>query len=82
MTSPEGRHWQARRISGVAPMARSVRASASPSEGSGSECSRTRTRQVEQRALPPQTETWGMPRLRLISSSVAPAATLTVGPSI
>ena len=39
-----------------------------------------RTRQVEQRARPPQTEACGTLAARLISSSVGPSGTLIVGP--
>ena len=41
-----------------------------------------RTRQVEQRARPPQTAACGMLCMRLISSSVGPGGTRTVGPPV
>ena len=41
-----------------------------------------RTRQVEQRARPPQTDACGILFMRLISSSVGPNGTRTVGPPV
>ena len=41
-----------------------------------------RTRQVEQRARPPHTEACGMLCMRLISSSVGPCGTCTIGPPV
>ena len=49
--------------------------------GSAPGAARTRTRQVEQRPLPPQIEAWGTPRSRLASSTEVPRTTLMNLPS-
>ena len=60
----------------------SVTLSGNTGEGSANEPRSMRTRQVEQRARPPQTEACGTPFIRLISRSVGPCGTLTVGPAV
>ncbi len=75
-----GRIWQARRTSASAPMRASSADSASDGGASPSPPSSTLTRQVEQRALPPQTERCGTRWARLISSRVGPGAVSTFGP--
>ena len=65
---------------GVAP----IRANAVASNPDGSGRLRspfvTRIRHVVQRARPPQTEAWGMPFSRNVSSTVAPGSMGTVWP--
>ena len=67
-----GRVWQARRTLGGAPTRSSTLRSASLAGGSRSSPSEMRTRQVEQRPRPPQTEACGMPADRLASRIVVP----------
>ena len=68
--SAAGRSWQARRTSGAAPILRSTTCSSALAAGRERKPRVTRTRQVEQRPRPPQTEAWGMAPKRLTSSSV------------
>ena len=70
--SAVGRIWQASRMPGVAPIRASAPASAPDGCGRRSSPFVTSTRQVVQRALPPQTDAWGMPFSRSVSSTVAP----------
>ena len=56
MTSNSGRTWQASRTFSGAPMRASVARSITEAEGSSGSPLWIRTRQVEQRARPPQTE--------------------------
>src|ERR1700730_15330612 len=78
--SPEGRNWQARRISGAAPIRSSVARWSVPAAGQESSPAVTRTRQVEQRALPPHMEAWGRWKLRLASNTDQPPGARTVRP--
>ena len=82
VSEQSGRTWQARRTFGGAAMLASVTASGNPGGFSGVSLSSMRTRQVEQRARPPHTEACGMRFMRLISSSVGPNGTRTVGPPV
>jgi hypothetical protein len=72
----------ARRTLGGAPMLPSVTISGYVGGGSGVEPCSMRTRHVEQRARPPQTDACGTLAARLISSSVGPSGTLMVGPPV
>ena len=81
VTAPVGRAWQARRTPGAAWMRASTRCSSSSGGGRASAPSITRTRQVEQRLRPPQTEAWGMPPMRLASSRLVPGWMTTRLPS-
>ena len=65
---------------GGAEMRASTRASLASGGGRCSAPCPTRTRQVEQRPRPPQTEAWGILFMRLISSSVRPRGTATALP--
>ena len=78
--SAVGQIWQASRMPGVAPMRASALASNPDGSGRLSSPFVTRIRQVVQRALPPQTEAWGMPFSRNVSSTVAPGNMGTVRP--
>ena len=75
-----GRIWQASRTCGGAMMLASVMASALAGGIRSASPLSTPTRQVEQRARPPHTEACGTSLMRLISSSVGPSGTRTIGP--
>src|SRR5690349_17072834 len=81
-TSALGRSWQASRIDGLAPAPTRDNTNASRPDGGGSEerSLTTRTRQVEQRALPPQTLACGTSKRMLVSRIVRPRGERTLRP--
>ena len=81
LTSATGLSWQARRTARSAPSRASTRASTGACGGRRSRPSSTRTRQVEQRARPPQSEACGIPARRLASSTLSPLGMRTDRPS-
>ena len=74
--SSRGLIWQARRTRSGAAIRRSSLASLPLGGGSLSPPSSTSTRQVAQRARPPQSAAWGMPKRRNSSSTVGPGVSL------
>ena len=78
LRSPLGRVWQASRTPSGALMRSSTRISSSDGGSRAFSSASTRTRQVEQRPRPPQTEAWGLPAARLISKIELPGAAVTL----
>src|SRR5712671_5154004 len=81
-TTALGRSWQARRIDGLAeaPTRASTKASRPEGGGSAARSLITRTRQVEHRALPPQTLACGTLNRMLVSRMVRPRGDRTFLP--
>ena len=80
MTSCVGRHWQARRTFAGASILPSACASMRPGGGRCASPSPIRTRQVVQRARPPQTEACGMPSSRIASRMLRPTGAVITRP--
>src|SRR5712671_7447850 len=81
-TSALGRSWQASRIDGLAaaPTRASTKASRPEGGGSAVRSLTIRTRQVEHRALPPQTLACGTLKRMLVSRIVRPRGVRTLRP--
>ncbi len=80
VTSRAGRVWQARRTLGGAWMRASACASSDEDGGSAARPSLMRTRQVVQRARPPQLEACGRPASRTASRMLRPTGATMMRP--